>query len=461
MTHDIVIVGTGQAGKPLALDLASAGRRTAVIERGPVGGTCVNVGCTPTKTLVAGARVAYLSRRAGDYGVTSAFSGVDLRRARARKEAVVTMFRDGGRRSLEEADNLDLILGEARFAGPKTIEVALADGGIRELTAETIIINSGGRPGIPKLDGLDGVPFLDSTSIMELEELPGRLLVLGGGYVGLEFAQMFRRFGSEVAVLQRNDRLLPREDADVSEAVAGILRDDGIEIVTGASASSVAGRSGSVALTVRCGGTVRTFEGSHLLVAAGRVPNTERLNLQAAGVRVDLRGFIEVDDRLETCVPGVFAAGDVKGGPQFTHISYDDYRILSGRILEGSDRSIVNRLVPYTVYIDPQLGRVGLTEREALQRGLKVRVTRMPMEYVARAIEMGETRGFMKVIVDEGSDRILGCAVLGVEGGELMSMVQIAMMGGVPWTVLRDGIFAHPTLAESLNNLFASLDEER
>ncbi len=453
-TYDAIVIGTGQAGKPLAIALANAGWKTAVIERLHVGGTCVNVGCTPTKTMVAGARVAYLARRAADYGVRTGDISVNLAEVRRRKQSVVNDFRGGSQRGLENTANLDLIFGEAGFIGANSVSVKLNDGGTRELTASKIFINTGCRPATPAIAGIESVSVLDSTSIMELDELPEHLLVLGGGYIGLEFGQMFRRFGSRVTVVQRGNQLLGREDQDVADEVAKILREDGIEVLLNSAAVNVMrSADGRIQLTVKTSEGERTIAGSHLLAAAGRVPNTEALNLVAAGIETDKHGFIKANDRLETNVPGVYALGDVKGGPQFTHISYDDFRIIRANLIEHGNVTIKDRLVPYTVYIDPQLGRVGLTETEARAKGLNIKIAKMPMSYVARAIEMGETRGFMKVLIDAETKQILGCAVLGVEGGEIMSMLQIAMMGKLPYTALKDAIFAHPTLAESLNNL--------
>jgi pyruvate/2-oxoglutarate dehydrogenase complex dihydrolipoamide dehydrogenase (E3) component len=459
--YDAVIIGAGQAGGPLSTALASAGWKTALIEREHVGGTCVNEGCTPTKTMVASARVAYLARRAADYGVETGPVTVDMNTVRRRKRDIVESFRGGSQRRIEATEGLDLIMGEARFAGPKMVEVRLNDGGIRTLSAGTIVINTGTRARVLSLPGLDGVPALDSTSIMELDEVPEHLLVIGGGYIGLEFGQMFRRFGSQVTLVQRRDQLLAREDADVAAEIADILRQDGLQVLLETQPVRVqSAGSGGIALTVRTPSGERTLTGSHLLVAAGRVPNTDRLDLQAAGIQVDERGFIPVDDQLETVVPGVYALGDVKGGPAFTHISYDDYRILRSRLLEGADASTAGRLVPYAVFIDPQLGRVGLTEKEAQAQGLNYRVAQMPMSWVARALETDETRGLLKAIVDAETDQILGAAILGIEGAEVMTVLQMAMMGSVPYTAIRDGIFAHPTLSEALNNLFAAMESE-
>jgi pyruvate/2-oxoglutarate dehydrogenase complex dihydrolipoamide dehydrogenase (E3) component len=458
--YDAIVIGAGQGGVPLSRTLAQAGRRTALVEREHVGGTCINEGCTPTKTMVASAKVAYFDRRSGDYGVQNGPVTVDMVRVRQRKREIVESFRSSNERRIEETDNLDLLVGEARFTGPRELEVRLDGGETLGLTAENVFINVGARPGSVPVEGLDGVPALNSTSIMELDEVPEHLLVLGGGYVGLEFAQMFRRFGSEVTVVQRGKQLLSREDPDVAEAVAEILREDGLEILLETRSRRVEqSDDGEIRLTVETPEGERTLTGSHLLVAAGRPPNTDLLDTEAAGVETDKRGFVKVNERLESSVPGIWAVGDVKGGPAFTHISYDDFRIIRTNVLEGGDATTADRLVPYTVFIDPQLGRVGLSEQEAREQGRDVRVAKMPMSYVARALEVDEARGFMKAVVDADTNQILGCAVLGIEGGEIMAMMQIAMMGKLPYTALRDAVFAHPTLAESLNSLFATIDE--
>jgi pyruvate/2-oxoglutarate dehydrogenase complex dihydrolipoamide dehydrogenase (E3) component len=458
--YDAIVIGAGQAGGPLSTALAQAGWKTAIIERVHVGGTCINEGCTPTKTMVASARVAYLARRAADYGVRTGPVSVDMQVVRKRKRDIVDSFRNGSQGRIERAEGVDLLMGEARFTGPKTVEVRLNNGEIRTLTADTVFINAGARPSIPPLDGIESVPTLDSTSIMELDIVPEHLLVLGGSYIALEFGQMFHRFGSRVTIIQRSAHLLSREDTDVADEVANILREDGIEILLETSTSHVVKNSnGNIELTVRIPGGEHTLMGSHLLVATGRVPNTDWLNLEAAGVQTDKRGFIQVNERLETNVAGIYGLGDIKGGPAFTHISYDDFRIIRSNLLEHGNASIHDRLVPYTVFIDPQLGRIGLSESEARASGRAIRVARMPMNYVARALEVDEPRGFMKAVVDAESGQILGGAVLGIEGGEIMAMLEIAMMGKLPYTVLREAVFAHPTLAESLNNLFTMFDE--
>jgi pyruvate/2-oxoglutarate dehydrogenase complex dihydrolipoamide dehydrogenase (E3) component len=457
--YDAIVIGSGQAGTPLCVALAEAGRKTALVESQHLGGTCINVGCTPTKTMVASARIAYLARRAADYGIRCGPVGVDLGQVHRRKQAIVDDFRAGVQRRLEDAKNVEIIFGEAHFTGPNVIEVRLTPGGTRTLTAETIFINAGARPARPHIAGLDSVTALDSTSIMELQELPEHLLVLGGGYVGLEFGQMFRRFGSTVTVVQHGKQLLDREDSDVAVEVCKLLQADGIEILLETEAVGVHASASGVGLELRGPAGETTVTGSHLLLAVGRVPNSKQLNLAAAGVNVNARGFIPVDDRLQTNVPGVYALGDINGGPAFTHISYDDYRIVRNNLLRGGQSSTRDRLVPYTVYIDPQLGRIGLSEQEARAQGRAIRVAKIPMAWVARAVETAESRGFIKAVVDAETRQILGAAVLGVEGGEIMSMLQIAMMGKLPNTALEDGIFAHPAFAEGLNTLFMKMDK--
>jgi pyruvate/2-oxoglutarate dehydrogenase complex dihydrolipoamide dehydrogenase (E3) component len=456
---DAIIIGAGQAAKPLALDLGGAGRRTVIIEREHVGGTCVNRGCTPTKSMVASARVSYLARRAADYGVHCGPVSVDIAQVRRRTQAIVEDFRAGVQHRLENTENVELIFGEARFTSPNVVEVRLNVGGTRALTADNIFIDTGARPARPHIAGLDSVRAFDSTSIMALQEVPEHLLILGGGYIGLEFGQMFRRFGSAVTIVERGKQLLGREDPDVAEEVCKLLRTDGIEILLETEAVRVQPSASGVDLELRGPAETRTVAGSHLLIAAGRVPNCEELNLAAAGVHVDARGFISVDDQLKTNVAGVYALGDVNGGPAFTHVSYDDYRVIRNNLLRGGQSSTKDRLVPYTVYIDPQLGRIGITEQEARAQGRAIRVAKIPMTWVARAVETAEPRGFIKAIVDAESQAIVGAAVLAVEGGEIMSMLQIAMMGKLPYTCLEEGIFAHPTFAEGLNTLFMYLEK--
>jgi pyruvate/2-oxoglutarate dehydrogenase complex dihydrolipoamide dehydrogenase (E3) component len=455
---DAIVIGSGQGGTPLSMALAGAGMRTALVERKHIGGTCINEGCTPTKTMVASGRVAYLTRRAPDYGVHTGPVSVDMAKVRKRKRDIVDSFRNGSQLRIEKTANLELIFGDASFSGSKTVSVRLQHGGYRTLSARYIFINAGTRASRPKLDGLDNVPFLDNASIMELDAVPDHLLILGGGYIGLEFGQLFRRLGSRVTIVQSARQLLMGEDPDIAEEVAHILQQDGVDVMLNSKATHVEQSGTNIRLQALSEHASTTLDGSHLLVATGRAPNSDTLNLAAAGVQTSDRGFIQVNDRLETTAEGVYALGDIKGVPAFTHISYDDFRIIRSNLIEKKTASTKNRQVPYTLFIDPQLGRVGLTESEARKQGRSIRVAKLPMTHVARALEVDETRGFMKAVVDAESNQILGAAILGLEGGEVMAALEIAMMGKLPYTALRDGTFAHPTLVESLNNLFMAMD---
>ena len=458
--YDVIIIGDGQSGGPLSTAFASAGKKVALIEREHAGGTCINEGCTPTKTMIASARVAYLARRGADYGVETGPISVDMKVVRKRKRDIVDSFRNGSESRVEGVEGLDFLKGEGYFVGPKTVEVRLNDGSTRQISADTICLNVGERPAKPPIDGIDSVSVLNSTTIMELDSVPEHLVILGGGYVSLEFGQMFRRFGSQVTIIQRGKQLLVREDADVAEEVTKILREDGIEILLETSAVRVAsGPDGGVAVTVRSGQDERVITGSHLLAGAGRTPNSDRLNLEVTQIQTDKHGYIGVNDQLETSVAGIYALGDVKGGPAFTHISYDDFRILRTNLIEHGHASIKDRPLIYTVFTDPQLGRVGINETEARQQNRHIRIAKMPMSSVARALEVDESRGLMKIIVDADTKQILGAVILGLEGGEIMSILEVAMLGKLPYTVLQNAVFAHPTLAESLNNVFGAFQD--
>jgi pyruvate/2-oxoglutarate dehydrogenase complex dihydrolipoamide dehydrogenase (E3) component len=459
--YDVVVIGTSQGGRFLPIEFAKARRKVAVIERGHVGGVCVNVGCTPTKTMVASARVAHLAKRGAFYGVQTGPISVDLRAVRKRKQGVVEGARSYFENNITAVRGLDLDLlrGEAHFIAPKTVEVSFGEGETQQITAPVIFIDTGSRPKQLSIKGVESLPVLDSTTIMELETLPEHLLIIGGGYIGLEFGQMFRRFGSQVTIIQRHPRLLMNEDEDVSDEVTKIFREDGITVLTGTTPQKVEVLSGRrIQLTVGTSQGEQHVSGSHLLAAIGRVPNTEALTTEAAGIHLDKKGYIQVNAQLETNVPGIYAMGDVKGGPAFTHISYDDFRILRTNLLDRGGASTQDRLVPYTIFIDPQLARVGMSENEAKKQGRNIRVAKLPMNAVPRALETGETRGFMKAIVDPETNRILGCTILGLEGGEIMTIIQVAMMAKLPYTALRDAVFTHPTLAEGLNGLFMTLD---
>jgi pyruvate/2-oxoglutarate dehydrogenase complex dihydrolipoamide dehydrogenase (E3) component len=440
MHFDAIILGSGQAGNPLAYKLADHGWNVALIEKEHLGGTCINTGCTPTKTMVASAQVAYYARNAAKWGVRTGAVSVDLARVVARKNQIVEQFRSGLERNVGRRPSLHLFRGQARFVGPRQVEV---NG--QTLDGERVFINVGTRPDTPALAGLDGVKHLNNASLMELTEVPEHLLVIGGGYIGLEFGQMFRRFGSRVTVVHNHGQLLPREDADVTTELQKALEAEDVRFLLNAQTDRVAKRDGSIALSLQGGEEV---VGSHLLLAAGRRPNTDDLGLDKAGVRVNRQGFVEVNDRLETSVPGVWALGDIKGGPAFTHISYNDYQIVYGNLIEGKNLSTAGRPVPYSVFTDPQLGRVGLTEKEARATGKRLKIGKIPMAWVARAIERDETAGLMKLIVDAETDRILGAAILATEGGELIQILSAFMLTGSPYTLLKGAIYIHPTLAE-------------
>ena len=482
--YDAVIIGSGQGGTPLATAFAKANYKTALIESSHVGGCCVNEGCTPTKTMVASGRVAYLARRGRDYGVRTGDSGMrndiraEMEKVRQRKRDIVSSFREGSERRLRDA-GVNLLMGKARFGDGKTVKVVLNDGGEETVTADRFFINTGERPATPKLEALYADPghenefassgdwgfILDSTSVQELGVVPEHLVILGGGYIGLEFGHLFRRLGARVTIIQRGQQLLPREDAEVAKTMLEIVREDGIEVHLETRAKKIwplQNESSAFRVTVEKEDIEIELRGSHLLFAAGRVPNTDGLNLDTAGVQTTPKGHIVTNERLETTARNIWALGDVKGPPAFTHISYDDFRILNANLIEkpALPLTINDRVVPYVVYTDPQLGHVGLHEAEARAKypGRKIQTARMPMSYVARALETDETRGMMKAVVDAETQQILGFTCLGLEGGEVMSIVQMAMMGGVGWTKLRDAVWAHPSLAESLNNLWDFLE---
>jgi len=457
-TYDAIIIGAGQAGIPLARKLAKAGMKTAIIEKRLVGGTCINDGCTPTKTWVASAKAIYIAQNADKLGLHIRDYSVNMPAIKKRKDEIVAQFRGGAQHGLEDTKGVDLIFGEAVFTGKKTISISLNDGGEEELTADKIFINAGAKTAIPDIEGLDTIDYLTSTSILELNAVPENLLIIGASYISMEFGQMFGRFGSKVTMLEQAKRILPREDEDIAEEMVKILEAEHIKIYTGAKATRFKKVGDHIEAEIIIGDKKHVFTYSHVLVAAGRVPQTEALELKAAGVETDERGYIKVNDKLETNIKGIYALGDVKGGPAFTHIAYNDYTIVYRNVVEKAKLSIKDRLVPYCMFTDPPLGRVGISEAEAQRQGLKYQVAKLPMAHVARATETGDTRGFMKAVVDAKTKKVLGVAVLGQEGGEIMSVLQMAMAGGITYEEIRYMVFAHPTYSESLNNLFMTLE---
>jgi probable pyridine nucleotide-disulfide oxidoreductase len=457
--YDDIIIGGGKAGKTLASALVADGRKTALVERSlnMIGGGCINIACIPTKTMVASANVANTVRNSAAYGVKTNTPSVNLAQVIQRKRSVVQSAREMNLHNLETALDSNLIIGEARFVAPKTIAVTTTEGNNRLLTAERLFVNTGTRPLIPSIPGLTEVEFLTSESIMELEHLPEHLIVLGSSYIGLEFAQMFRRFGSSVTVIGQSEQILSQQDPDIAIAVQTLLEQDGIEFLLKAKVLRVDRTDNETILQIQVSDREITLQGSHLLVAVGRAPNTESLNLAAAGVATDTRGFIQVNDHLETNIPGIWALGDINGGLQYTHISLDDYRIIKANLIDGGNRSTRDRLVPSCLFIDPELAHVGLTETEAQQQGYTIRVAKVDASAVPRARTLGQTDGLLKAIVDTETGRILGCSLLCHEAGEVISTVQMVMQAQMPYTVLRDGILTHPTMTEGLNILFSKL----
>ena len=456
---DAIIIGSGQGGTPLAKKLADAGYNTALIERRWVGGTCVNDGCTPTKAMISSAKLAQMITQSAALGIAISKSEVAIEAIVERTQKIVESFRNGSEKQLLSTKNLTLIYGDASFISQKELSIKMNDGTIQEATAELIFIDTGTNPNVPDVDGLNHIPYLTSTSILNLKELPEHLLIVGSGYVGLEFGQMYSRFGSKVTILERSERILKKEDEDIASEVSQIFREENIEIKLNTRPIKFTNIKNGIEVVIIHNGKEKTVFCSHVLLAAGRKPNSDGLHLHLAGIGTNVNGYITVDSHLETNVKGTYAIGEVNGEPAFTHISYNDYLITYNNLVRHQNQTTEHRLIPYCMYIDPQLARVGITEQEANSKKLNVKIAKLPMAKVARAIETGETRGLMKAVVDADSKKILGVAILGAEGGEIMSVLQMAMMGEVTFDKIRDGIFAHPTYAEALNNLFATVTD--
>jgi pyruvate/2-oxoglutarate dehydrogenase complex dihydrolipoamide dehydrogenase (E3) component len=454
--YDVVILGCGEGGKYLAWTLARQGKRVGVVERKYIGGSCPNIACLPSKNVIHSAKVASYFERSEEFGITKDNFRIDMSGVRDRKRQMV----DGLIRTHVDnfkASGAELILGSARFIASKTLEVALPDGGTRVVRGLRVVIGTGTHATLPSIPGLSESEPLTHVEALELDEVPKHLLVLGGGYVGLELAQAMRRFGSKVTVIDRNDRLAHREDDDVCQALHELFHEEGIDLVVGAGVTKVEGKSGeSVRLRIAQGASQRTLEGTHLLVATGRTPNNRGIGLELAGVELNERGYIKVNERLETTAPDVWAVGECAGSPQFTHISFDDFRVILADI-GGRQRVTTGRQVPFCMFTDPELARIGLSEKEAKAKGIAYRLAKIPMIADLRTRTLSETRGFMKALIDTESDRILGFTVFGVGGGEIMGAVQVAMVAGLPYTAVRDTIFTHPTLLEGLIGLFSSV----
>ncbi|MGC4049820.1 MAG: FAD-dependent oxidoreductase [Paludibaculum sp.] len=452
--YDLLVLGSGEAGKYLAWNAASSGRKTALIERRYIGGSCPNIACLPSKNLIYSANVAHLARQAALYGLHPVEPGVDMQAVRARKRAMV----DGLIKTHEgrfSQTGVELILGEGRFTGPRVIEVAVHGGGTRLVSGENVVISTGSRAALDGIPGLAECGPMTHVEALELGEVPAKLLVLGGGYVGLELAQGLRRLGSEVTIVDRNQRLLPRADEDVAAEVTRAMLAEGIELINGVQATKVEGRSGEhVVLHVEGDAGQRQISGTHLLVATGRIPNTQGIGLEAAGVELTAAGFVRVDEQLRSTAEGVFAVGDCAGSPHFTHIAFDDFRVVR-ETLAGRRRVTTGRLVPSCLFVDPELAQIGLNETEARRAGIPYRLLKLPMKAVLRNLTTGHTEGFLKAMLSREDDRILGFTALGACAGEMMATVQLAMSAGLPYTALRDSIFAHPTYSEGLVYLFS------
>lgn len=452
--YDSIIIGSGQAGNPLLFDLAKRGQKVALIEKNELGGSCINFGCSPTKTLLASSNLHHRVQNSGELGVIAENVELDFKKVMNRKNSIVKAFRGTIEKRVNKNDNIDLYKGHASFIDKNTINIQLNSGGEEKIQADKIFIDTGSRPRVIPLEGLEDIDYYNSTSIMELDELPEHLIILGTSYIALEFAQMFKRFGSKVTMVGRGDTILKREDQDISNRLQEILEDDGVKILLNTTTKRVEKSGNEVNLYIERNKKEEKLVCSHLMLAVGRSPSIDELKLENAGVDLQKNGHIKVDDRLKTTTDNIYALGDVKGGAQFTHIAYDDFRIVRDNLFGEAKRNINDRLEPYTLFTEPQLGRVGLTEEQALQKGYNIKTNTVEMSKQGRPIEENYTQGFMKAVINAEDHKILGVSILGYQGGEIMTIVEVAMMAEMTYEDLRDAIFTHPTLSEILNGLF-------
>ncbi len=451
---DAIVIGSGQAGNPLMFDLADRGQKVAMIEKNELGGSCINSGCTPTKTLIASSTSYHRVQRSEELGVITENVELDFKKVMDRKNDIVKLFRSSIEKGIDSWENIELYEGLASFIDKNTVKISLNNGKEVKIQGDRVYINSGSKPNIIPIDGLKNVAYYDSTSIMELDELPEHLVIIGTGYIALEFGQMFKRFGSKVTMIGRGDYIIKHEDRDISTRIQEILEDEGIEILLNTDTKRVEKNGNKTNIYIESDGEEEKIECSHLMLATGRIAVTEGLKLENTQVKLDDNGNIKVDDKLKTDEDNIYALGDVKGGPQFTHIAHDDYRIVVDNIFETGKRSVKDRLVPFKLFIAPQLGRVGITEAQAKEDGYDVKIGKLEMRKLGRAIEKNLTEGFMKVVINKENHKILGAAILGYQGGEIMAIIQVAMMADMKYEEIRDAIFTHPSLSEALNNLF-------
>ncbi len=457
---DAIIIGSGQAGNPLAIKLAAAGWKTVLIEKSEemLGGVCVNVGCTPSKTLIASAKVMHTIKTSDKHGISVSDAKLNFTRTQERKEMIVKASKKGLKKNLGEAENLEVVFGTASFSGEKTISVDQGDQKTVEFTAPYIFINAGCRPATPEINGLETVKWYNSTGILELKEIPKKLIVVGSGYIGLELGQMYSRFGSEVIIVEKQGQIMSNEDADVAEDLQKILEDEGLKFHLNTNIDKVEEQKGEITVTITKNNEEEKIKGTHLLVVTGRKSNADSLDLDKAGIMTDQKGYITVNEALETNIDGVYALGDIKGGPQFTHVAYNDYVVVSENILDKKNISIEDRVIPYTMFTDPQVGRIGLSEKQAKEKKLNFSVVKIPGKRITRGIESATVQGLWKAIVDKKTGQILGAAIIGSEGGEIATVIQMAMKGNIPAKDLENFMFSHPTYSESLNTLFGELE---